>query len=349
MPGTAFGTDRVEAGSDGSVFLSCAVGKGWIARQSRTATRAEHPGTAVRWEAEIFEVVEVQDTDDGGVRYRLERWDPRHAIRVVEAYDSEAEAARDREQARRRKAMGLRPLSWVLAPVLGHLPGPVQQAMEEEFGAPARAMTVASALPLFAAGAYGLLAAQIAGMGGGAVFSPWLVEHPGLSLYLFVESGLRLVVAFLMATPMGSLAGVIAYEIWRRIWRSGTPPPPRPAAATGPRWKTADSFKMLEPLLALLTPAEQESLEMRYGLETLKWGRRGAVLLLAVAVLNLVISAGAFAQGRQGFWDVFWLAAGAYLAAEQIARLRRLHEGRPAGSVLAALVRPLARRLLAGS
>ncbi len=347
MPSTACGSDHLETGPDGSFLLSCAISKGWIARSSRASTRVEHPGTAVRWEEEIFEVVEVLD-GGRGVRYRLEPWDSRHAIRIVETYDDASEASRYREQARRRGAIGRRALSWILAPLFGHLPGPVQERMEGDFGAPARAMTILSALPLFALGAYGLLASRIAGFGGEAAFPPWLVEHPGLWLYLFVESGLRLVMAILMATPMGSLPGVIAYEIWRRVWRGDTPQPPRLKPARGPRWKAADSFKMLEPLLPLLTPAEQESLEMRFGLETLKWGRRGAVLILAVAILNLVISAGAFAQGRQGFWDVFWLAAGLYLAGEQIARLRRLRAGRPAGSVLAALVRPLARSLLAG-
>ena len=340
----AYGSDRVEAGPSGSVLLSCAVAKGWIARSSRGATRAEHPGTAVRWESEIFEVVEVVAAAGHGVRYRLEPWDPRHAMRVVEAYDEAAERARQGEQTRRRNAVRLRLFSWILAPALGHLPGPVQQRMEGDFGAPARAMTILSALPLFVLGAYGLLASRLAALGGGSLSAPWLVEHPALCAYLVLESGVRLVAAFLMGTPMGSLPGVLGYEVWRRI-RKDAPQPPA-AAPERSRWKAADSYRMLEPLLALLTPAEQEHLERRFDFDALKWGRRGAVLLLVLAALNLVISAGALAEGRDGFWDVFWIAAGTYLLAEQIVRLRRLGSGRPAGSVLAAVVRPLARGIL---
>jgi len=347
-PRTAFGSDRVEEGPAGSLLLSCPIAKGWVARASGTTTRAEHPGTAVRWDAELFEVVEVLAAADHSVRYRLEPWDSRHAIRVVETYDAASEENREREQDRRRTAVRLRPLSWLLAPLFGHLPGAVQERMEGEFGAPARAMTILSALPLFVLGAYSLFASrfrlEFLLLGGDPPLLVWMADHPGLSLYLAVESGVRLAVAVGQGNPMGSLAGVVAYEVWLRLRHRKAPAPTR-AAAGRPRWKTADSFKMLEPLLSLLTPAEQESLERRFGFDCLKWGRRGAWLLLVVAALNLVISAGALAQGRAGFWDLFWLAAGAYLAAEQIARLGQLRRGKPAGSILAAVVRPLAGTL----
>jgi hypothetical protein len=343
-PRTAFGSDRVEAGPAGSLLLSCSIAKGWVARTAGAATRAEHPGTAVRWGAEIFEVVEVFAAPDHCVRYRLEPWDSRHAIRVVEAYDAASEASRGREQDVRRSAVRLRPLSWLLAPLLGHLPGAVQERMEGDFGAPARAMTILSALPLFALGTYGLLAGQLVAMGGGSARDVWLAGHPAPSIYLFLESGTRLVAAFLLGHPMGSLAGVVGYEVWLRLRHRKAPASPS-AVAQRPRWKTADSFKMLEPLLSLLTPAEQEALERRFGFDCLKWGRRGAWLLLVVAALNLIISAGALAQGRAGLWDLFWLATGVYLGGEQIARLGQLRRGKPAGSILAAVVRPLAGML----
>jgi hypothetical protein len=344
-PRTAFGSDRIEASSAGSILLSCPTAKGWFARTSGTATRAEHPGTAVRWNTEIFEVVEISAASEQGVRYRLEPWDSRHAIRAVETYDEAAEQSRALEQERRRNAVRLRPLSWLLAPLLGHLPRAVQERMEGDIGAPARAMTILSALPLFALGSYGLLAGRVAAMGGGSGFDAWLADHPGLPIYLFFESGVRLFAAFLLGNPMGSLAGAVAYEAWLRL-RHRKAPAPMVAAGKGPRWKAADSFKMLEPLLSLLTPPEQEALERRFGFDALKWGRRGAWLLLVVAILNLIISGGALAEGRADFWDFFWLAAGAYLFGEQVARLRSIQKGQPAGSVLASVVRPLASGLL---
>src|SRR5207253_10540081 len=59
-----------------------------------------------------------------------------------------------------------------------------------------------------------------------------------------------------------------------------------------------------------------------------------------------VISLGMLAQGHDDFWDFAWLLVGGYLCVEQIVRRRRFGQGHPAGSVLGALVRPLARSLL---
>ena len=53
------------------------------------------------------------------------------------------------------------------------------------------------------------------------------------------------------------------------------------------------------------------------------------------------------AGGAGGPADFVWLLIGGLVAAEQIVRLRRLSAGEPAGSVLGALIRPLARPLLA--
>lgn len=105
---------------------------------------------------------------------------------------------------------------------------------------------------------------------------------------------------------------------------------------------------MLEPLLALLTPAEQNDLELRFGMETLRWGKITAILLLVVGGANLVASLALFVAGAGGFGDLVWLVAGAGLSIEQIARLREIARGRPAGSVLGALVRPLVGKLLRG-
>jgi hypothetical protein len=207
-------------------------------------------------------------------------------------------------------------------------------------------MTVACALPLFILGGVGLLSARVASMGGGAMFAPWLVAHPGVALYLLVESGLRLAVVFLLGNPMGSLPGVIGYEIWRRATGAGPAQRPSSAPPLASRWKESDTYKMLEPLLAFLSPTEQELLRRRFGFDPIRWGRRGAILIAIVVLLNLTLSLGALAQGRDTVWDAFWLVAGIYLFFEQIIRFRRLAAGRPAGSALGAIVRVLAKKLL---
>jgi hypothetical protein len=108
-----------------------------------------------------------------------------------------------------------------------------------------------------------------------------------------------------------------------------------------------DRFHMLEAVLALLSEAEQVRLRREFSFDPILWGRRTAAVLwivgganASVALLNLLVA-------HSGAVDLAWLLAGSALVLEQAARLRRLREGRPAGSVLGALVRPLARPLFA--
>ncbi len=103
---------------------------------------------------------------------------------------------------------------------------------------------------------------------------------------------------------------------------------------------------MLEPLLALLSPDEQEALERHFAFDPLLWGRRTSTFILFVAGANVLISVAAFRSGTDVFLDFAALIIGGLFIAEQIGRRKRIALGHPAGSVLGALVRPLARRLL---
>jgi hypothetical protein len=87
--------------------------------------------------------------------------------------------------------------------------------MEQEFGAPANAMTAASALPLLAIGIIGLFA-QFARMAGGDL-APLPEPSYSVSLYLFGESALRLAVVATQSRPAGSIPGALLYELWRRV------------------------------------------------------------------------------------------------------------------------------------
>ena len=81
-------------------------------------------------------------------------------------------------------------------------------------------------------------------------------------------------------------------------------------------------------------------------METLRWSRMTALVLLAVGGLNVIASVAKIAAGIGGVADFAWLVAGSAISIEQVARLREVARGRPAGSVLGAVVRPLARDLL---
>jgi hypothetical protein len=197
------------------VWLACPVSKSWAPRRARGPTTPEFPGTAVSWGESVWEVVEAIPDPAGSVRYRLEPWEARHTIRRIEPYDEASERARETEQRRRRDAVRRRRISLLFAPVLGHLPAHVQRRMESEVGAPARAMTTASALPLMVLGILGTLGFLIFAFGGGDALPGWLVVPLPLALFLFVESSVRLGIAFLQGEPAGSLPGAILYALWR--------------------------------------------------------------------------------------------------------------------------------------
>src|SRR5207245_6965202 len=99
---------------------------------------------------------------------------------------------------------------------------------------------------------------------------------------------------------------------------------------------------MLEPLLGLLSPVEQDLLADRFAFESVRWGRRTVLVLAVIAGLNVLASLLQMFAGAAGVADLVWLAAGGILLLEQIGRWRTLSRGRPAGSILAGLVRPLA-------
>jgi hypothetical protein len=351
------GEDRAEAAPEGGIWLVCREPKGWQPRRGTSHTTSEYPGTAVRWETELFEVVDAISHPDGSVRYRLEPWPDRHAVRSIRTYDAASEAGRPLVAAVQKRNILRRRLAILFSPLLGHLPGPVQEHMESAFGAPAIAMTVVSALPLFALGAVSALFSVVAMVGG--AFStgtaglsdsessiPHLLPFP-IAVYLTFESGLRLGAAFLQTRPIGSVPGTLLYAIYR-AFRGGAGVAALSSRGTpaSPQRALSDRFRMLEPLLALLSPDEQEVLEQRFGMEVLRWGRVTAVLLLIIGVANVFTSLVRLGAGVSGFGDWLWLLAGVGISLEQIGRLRRISTGQPAGSFLGALVRPLARKLL---
>lgn len=198
------GTDRLEASADGALVLLGSRPKGWRGRTPATKTSAEHPGSAVRWEEELWEVVLAVELPGGGVRYELRRWDARHTARHVEPYDeaSERRLAESHAADRRRKRRWFRAL--LLSPLLGHLPSADQQRIENETAFSAPAMTIVSAAPFFVLGVVSLIS-LLAGAAGGAGLLPIWAAVPGV--YFLAESGARLAIAIAQGRPIGSLAG----------------------------------------------------------------------------------------------------------------------------------------------
>lgn len=309
----------------------------------RTLTSAEHPGTAVQWDGLLYEVRETEPQADGGMRYALAPWEDRHAVRRAERYDALTEEIRAGERRDRSRDVARWRLSILFAPVLGLLPGETQKKMERDFGAPAIAMTVASALPLLLVGFLGIFQALARLARAGDVLPFWLAPPAPVAVYLFVESALRLGSAVAGGEPMGLLLLELAAAIRAKPASAGKTPPAEPEVEAR---RDRELFGVLEPVLALLPRSDQEVLVRRFGFDALRRGRATAAVLLALAVLNTAVAFQVLGSKESAAEGLFWSLPAAYLAVEQIARWRSFARGRPAGSVLGAIVRPFARDLL---
>lgn len=214
----AYGGDRVEEGDGGRVSLISSSSKGWRGRSPAIASRrSAHPGTAVSWDGALYEVTDVLPLASGDVRYSLAPWDETQAIRTLERYDAPNEEARARERIGRADAVKRRRAAILLSPLLGHLPGNVQERMESEFGAPANTMTVVSALPLLVVGILGAFAGFARAVGGSPEPLPELPLP--LSLYLVGESYVRLSIVATQSRPAGSLPGSLLHAAWSALAR----------------------------------------------------------------------------------------------------------------------------------
>src|SRR5450830_1921048 len=346
------GRDRIAGVREGKILLSCAEPKGWRVRVPKAATSAEHPGTCVRWEEQLFEVEDLETHADGSLTYTLARWDERHAIRVIVTYDAETEAERIKEtRAATRRVEGHTALL-LAAPVVGSLPASVQERLEHEYNVRASTMSLASALPLFLFGAFCVVALRAVAFGG-----PVLLPVPVLIAghYLFAESAVRLGVALVQGRAIGTAAGTLLYEAWRLSRRGldrsvGRAMPPEKSVfqvvPPEPWEEDVDRFHLLEPVLSFLEARDQDVLAKRFGFDGLRWARISAIfLLVALGPFAATALLGFLLVPEVSDLLVLLLAGG--LCVEQVLRLRRVARKRPAPSVLGLFIRPWARRLLA--
>jgi hypothetical protein len=208
----AVGRDRLGVETAGQVLLDCDAPKGWRPRMPATPTSAEHPGTAVAWEGDFYEVLEARPRG-AGVQYVLAPWDERHAMRVVETYSEGSEAARAREHSDSAVRADRHVYLLLVAPLAGSLPAHVQERLEVEYNVPARYLSLSSALPQWIVGWIALILLLASAIGGAASFPlPVLL----FGVYLLGESSARLAVCVAQGRPIGSLLGTLVWEAWRR-------------------------------------------------------------------------------------------------------------------------------------
>lgn len=340
------GSDRLEPASEGRLYLFARHAKGWRPRTEKSRLTPEHPGTAVRWEEQVFEVLDVDSLAAGEIRYTLALWDEQHAIRVVESYDEANETRLQRERESQERDQRHRWALLLLMPLLGLLPASEQEEIENRYAVPATRLTIVSAVPLVLLGSFCLAMMWAAALFGPTSVPLWLIQ---LGQYFWIESLVRISISITQGRPIGSVLGWVAFTAaqFRRGERSSAGPA-SPREAPSPERAAQDSFHLMEPFLSFLDAADQAKLKELFGFDGVRWGKVTAIVIL-VAVGPLCLAAIFGLLSAPKFSDVLLLAATGTLAVEQALRLGKLSRGLAAPSLLGFLFRPRARRLLGPS
>jgi hypothetical protein len=348
----AYGSDRLGLREDGTATLSCRTAKqNWQARIPKTLTAPQHPGTAVAWDGEYWEIVDFEVTQSG-VRYTLARWPDSAAMRLVDRYDEVAEAERVLGRKRAQVRETGRKAATLLGFLTGHLPANVQMHLAENIGTNPARLTMISAIPPFAV--FGFYAVAMVGNGIPSLEHRW-VPPPiimGLLAYLAVDSLVRFLFALSRGHPMGSVFGMIGYAIYYGLARDRSKLAVPFAPARGSSVKTTElppdaklqsDLALVEPLFSLLDERDQQTVAQRYGVDYRSTASTLAGILLVFSLLGVITSIGsAFHLHLSGF--VSLVVAGGLLA-EQVWRFFKFPQG-PAPSVLRVLVRPFLTRYL---
>src|ERR1051325_3910638 len=303
------GSDRVRVAGD-KIILFSRITKGWQARVLAANLRPEHPGTAVLWDEQYYEVIDAGVMQGGGVRYVLAAWRDEHVFRDVQTYDdaSEAALAADYELAKRQRSRSK--IVWLFSILLGHLPAPVQNRLANEYGVSAPRMTLVSTIPSVVL----------------------------LSICVWLYAGARLEQG---PSPVPGWLWLIAPQRFPWLRERGAQ-----TFMLAPEEDVVvrDQLQMRAPLFTLLSPAEQQRLAERYGFDYREHAYAPAIIILIGALLG-AISLLPRVRGDGGISAFLSLAAAAVLVVEQLVRLYTLQH-RPTGSVLAPLVRPFVKRYL---
>lgn len=338
----AYGSDRVRPGDAEQLVLLARFPKQWTPRAAKTLTTAEFPGTAVLWEERYFEVVDAESLPQGGVRYVLEPWREMHIMRTTDRYDADREAERLAEWRAQYSRETKRKSANALALLTGHLPSVVQEELGRDLGILPARLTIVSAFGVYAV----VIALALWIVSGIMAQEPRPFSIFILTGYLFAETTLRFIVAWLFGRSIGSAAGTLGYIAYYYTVadRSRAVSPFArekgtlvPITEASEERATSDALLLREPLVTLLSAADQARVAERFGYDYRRQSGFIAAVLLVFASLGIATSI------HSGARISFLVAAG--LAVEQLYRLAVLRR-RPVGSVLGILARPFVRKLL---
>lgn len=360
----AYGSDRLRMQGE-RIILFSPIPKNWVPRVEKTLTNPEHPGTAVSWDGEFYEVIAASQAGSS-VRYELEAWKEVHMIRVVDVYDEATEQQRVIEH-RKAIARGTkRKAANFIGMLTGYLPATVQNEMASELGITPNKLTALSGVLSLAIAAMLMLMVVGAIVASSPNYVPSEVsdvangeggEVPGWAFvvggFLLLETLIRFFILMSQGRPVGSVLGFIGYTLFWLIAPNRSKLVSPFEAPKGERLFVmeqpehvviADKLTLWSPLLTLLTPDEQRKLTATCGYDYRLYGMKVAVFILVFALIGVGSSIGVLNSTPRVSAFVS-LAVALVLAIEQILRISTMRRA-PAGSILGFLVRPFMRDLL---
>jgi hypothetical protein len=184
----------------------------WLARSPGDMTHAEHPGTAIRIDGELYEIVTAEGTVEPGyeLRYGLKQWDSKHAVRKIIPYSPETQSQAAEVHLEEAYRQDLRKRIVRLYFLAGMAPDPLQRKWEMET---ALSMTVVSAASSLTNIFVFMALVQFFGRTPGNRVLASLIEYTG------VDSFVRFLWIVLSGKPHGTLILSLPYLLWEAVMR----------------------------------------------------------------------------------------------------------------------------------
>lgn len=179
----------------------------WVARKHGDLRRADSPGTAIRMDDALYEVVTIEETVDPQhpFRYGLKKWEPQHALRHVIPYTPETRAKAASDFLDEAHAQSLRSrIVWTF-PISGMMPGPLQRDWEAKTSLNMTLVAAASAMTQ-------VLIFMSLAQSFGSPTSPSLPNR--MILYLGVDAFTRLLMIVCTGQPVGVFVLTLPYLLW---------------------------------------------------------------------------------------------------------------------------------------
>jgi hypothetical protein len=182
--------------------------------------RVDHPGSAIKYLDQVYELMRVEETVEKGYAYRycLRPWDPQHVIGHLVNYTLKTQMDAAAAHQVTTRAQGLRYLILWLFPLAGYAPDPLQRAWEDRTGLNMAWVSAGSAL--FGMG----VAFTLRGAPEGSRFAT-------VVFYLALESFARLLWIGVSHRPHGSVLLTLPYLLWQGLTQARPPKPMQDADA----------------------------------------------------------------------------------------------------------------------